>query len=274
MYTIIGGDGREYGPVTAEQVRTWVAGGRANRDTKIKIAGTEEWKTVADFPEIVGGASAAEFSQPPAALSSMPLGSVPAVVGFDVMSCYERSWNLLKANFWLFVGAAVVMMLTYVALAIIQKFIPVVVTVLLGGPLGGGFYYFFLRKVRGEPATIGDLYSGLSRAFVPLMLAGILVQVFVLLGFVCLILPGIYLAVAYSMVYLLATDKLIGFWEAMEGSRKVITPHWWSVFGLLLLGIPFAILGLVCLGVGLFVAMPLIMGAVAYAYEDLFNPGH
>ena len=63
------------------------------------------------------------------------------------------------------------------------------------------------------------------------------------------------------------------FWDAMEASRKTVTHHWWSVFGLLLLGIPFAILGLVCLGVGILVAMPLIMGALAYAYEDLFNPG-
>ena len=97
--------------------------------------------------------------------------------------------------------------------------------------------------------------------------------ILVALGFVCLILPGIYLAVGYSFAYLRATDRQVSFWDAMEASRKTVTHHWWSVFGLLLLGIPFAILGLVCLGVGILVAMPLIMGALAYAYEDLFNPG-
>lgn len=60
MYTIIGGDGREYGPVTAEQVRRWVAAGRANLETRAKAAGGEEWKVLADFPEIVGSQSEVE----------------------------------------------------------------------------------------------------------------------------------------------------------------------------------------------------------------------
>lgn len=51
MFTIIGGDGREYGPVTAEQVRTWIKAGRANLATKARAAGADEWLTLGDFPE-------------------------------------------------------------------------------------------------------------------------------------------------------------------------------------------------------------------------------
>jgi hypothetical protein len=58
----------------------------------------------------------------------------------------------------------------------------------------------------------------------------------------------------------------------METIRRVITPQWWRIFGLILLGIPFFILGLAALGVGIFVAVPLMIGALAYAYEDLCNP--
>jgi hypothetical protein len=52
MYTIIGGDGKEYGPVSADQVRAWVAGARANLKTKVKLVGSDTWITVADIPEI------------------------------------------------------------------------------------------------------------------------------------------------------------------------------------------------------------------------------
>jgi uncharacterized RDD family membrane protein YckC len=57
MFTIIGGDGKEYGPVTAEQARSWIAAGRANLDTKAKAVGSEEWRRLGDFPEfgIVAG---------------------------------------------------------------------------------------------------------------------------------------------------------------------------------------------------------------------------
>lgn len=55
MFTIIGGDGREYGPVTADQVRAWIAAGRANLDTKAKAAGTDEWRRLGDFAEFTPG---------------------------------------------------------------------------------------------------------------------------------------------------------------------------------------------------------------------------
>jgi uncharacterized RDD family membrane protein YckC len=58
MFTIIGGDGKEYGPVTVEQIRTWIASGRANLDTQAKAIGTDEWRRVGDFAEFAPTAGA------------------------------------------------------------------------------------------------------------------------------------------------------------------------------------------------------------------------
>ena len=76
MFIIIGGDGKEYGPVTADQVRTWIKGGRANLDTKAKALGTDDWRRLGDY---------AEFSPPtdtpPVIPSNVPTAMpVPAVV--------------------------------------------------------------------------------------------------------------------------------------------------------------------------------------------------
>lgn len=55
MFTILGGDGKEYGPVTIDQIRAWIAAGRANLDTKAKVVGsTEDWKRLGDLPEFNG----------------------------------------------------------------------------------------------------------------------------------------------------------------------------------------------------------------------------
>lgn len=54
MFIIIGGDGKEYGPATASQVRGWLAGGRASPDTRAKRVGTEEWRRLGDFVEFGG----------------------------------------------------------------------------------------------------------------------------------------------------------------------------------------------------------------------------
>ena len=52
MYKLIGRDGKEYGPVTADQLRLWISEGRAHAEYLVQLEGTAEWKTVADFPEL------------------------------------------------------------------------------------------------------------------------------------------------------------------------------------------------------------------------------
>ncbi len=53
MYKIIGADGREYGPVTVEQLRQWAVGGRINAQTLIQPEGNTEWKALANYPELL-----------------------------------------------------------------------------------------------------------------------------------------------------------------------------------------------------------------------------
>jgi len=50
-YKIIGADGREYGPVTAEQLKQWITEGRANAQSKVLAEGAAEWKFLGSFPE-------------------------------------------------------------------------------------------------------------------------------------------------------------------------------------------------------------------------------
>jgi hypothetical protein len=52
MYKLIGADSHEYGPVSAEQIRQWLAEGRANSETKVQMEGEGEWKPLADIPEL------------------------------------------------------------------------------------------------------------------------------------------------------------------------------------------------------------------------------
>jgi hypothetical protein len=54
MYKIIGADQKEYGPVSAEQLRQWIAEGRVNGQTKVQAADATEWKAMADVPEFAG----------------------------------------------------------------------------------------------------------------------------------------------------------------------------------------------------------------------------
>jgi prepilin-type processing-associated H-X9-DG protein len=54
-YIIIGDDGKEYGPVSVEDVRKWAAEGRAGAHTKVRIDGTNEWRLLSEVPELAAG---------------------------------------------------------------------------------------------------------------------------------------------------------------------------------------------------------------------------
>jgi hypothetical protein len=51
MYRIVGADGRQYGPVSADQIRRWIAEGRANPRTQTLAEGAAEWKPLGTIPE-------------------------------------------------------------------------------------------------------------------------------------------------------------------------------------------------------------------------------
>ena len=61
MYKIVGGDQREYGPITSDQIREWISQGRANSQTLASFEGSP-WKPLATFPEFT---DALRVSAPP-----------------------------------------------------------------------------------------------------------------------------------------------------------------------------------------------------------------
>jgi hypothetical protein len=75
MYRIIGADGREYGPVPPEQLRQWIAEGRANAETRVRIEGSMDWKPLAQFPEFSALFPAAAPISPPQYLIA-PRGAI------------------------------------------------------------------------------------------------------------------------------------------------------------------------------------------------------
>jgi len=51
MYTILGKDGQEYGPVTEAEVRQWIAEGRVNAVTPMRRQDAPEWRPAREFVE-------------------------------------------------------------------------------------------------------------------------------------------------------------------------------------------------------------------------------
>ena len=51
QYTVMGEDGKEYGPVNAEQIRAWIAEERLEKKTPVKPAEARDWMFLGTLPE-------------------------------------------------------------------------------------------------------------------------------------------------------------------------------------------------------------------------------
>ena len=77
MFKIKGADQKEYGPVTAEGLRQWIAERRIDGRTLIQAEGSALWKPVADFPEFAPALGAG--ARPPSPVPALPpMSSEPA----------------------------------------------------------------------------------------------------------------------------------------------------------------------------------------------------
>ena len=197
MFTIIGADGKEYGPVSLDQLNAWIAAGRANLQTKAKRDGENDWKTLGEFaefnaPPVVTAGQPPEVrptSVPPAATAGRPTQGTAVEIAaaladraanFDFLSCISRSFELWKAHLLPLTGV------TFLSLFIqwVVQIIPILGIIgglLLNGVFIGGLYYYYLGKIRGEPRTVGDIFAGFSKAPVPLMLTNLLITALILL---------------------------------------------------------------------------------------------
>ncbi|HTL18819.1 MAG TPA: GYF domain-containing protein [Patescibacteria group bacterium] len=300
MYKIIGADQKEYGPVSADQLRQWVSEGRVNGQTMVYSEGATEWKPLSAFPEFADVLQKAAPPVLPVAgagrSSSLSIEEILARdYDLDFGGCIARSWELIKQNFWLIIGVSFLIWLISFAINQLISLAsrPAIMgmvqsrqvsatglsiflfSLMLSSPiysvLTAGLMKFYLKLIRGEGATIADAFSGFSPVAGQLILLGLVTWILNLLGLALCILPGIYLSICWVFSMPLVIDRNLNFWDAMQLSRKVVSRHWFTMFGFVLVIGLLGACGIFACCLGLLVTMPIALGALLYAYEDLFS---
>jgi hypothetical protein len=69
QYRMVGGDRKEYGPISEEQLRQWIAEGRASGETLVQVEGGV-WRKLSTYPEFAAALqAAAPAATPPPSIS-------------------------------------------------------------------------------------------------------------------------------------------------------------------------------------------------------------
>ncbi len=186
-------------------------------------------------------------------------------ITINIAKWVNEGWDLVFANFWEFIIISIIYVVVIFAASstILLKF-------LFAGPLTVGIYYVIFQKMRGKPMQIGDISRGFN-FFVAAVLADLLISVFVWIGFIFLIIPGIVLSAMYMFAFPLILEKNLDFWQAMETSRKVVQKNLFEFSVFMFLMYVFLFIGILLFGVGFLIALPITFAATAAAYRDVFG---
>ena len=228
MYRVIGGDKSEYGPATADEIRQWIAEGRLSRESFARGEDETSWKQLSAYAEFAE-ALKAQVRQP--SLSEAP--PVPRFASgrrqLEVIPCLMKGWALFTSNFGLILAATT----TVWMIGTFSQFTAVgVIYWILRGVLFGGLYWVVLKRLRGQEASLRDVFSGFGPGFQHLMLAGIVTALLSWLALFACVIPGIYLFIGWLFSVPLVADKHLTFWTAMETSRRRVREVWFQVITL------------------------------------------
>lgn len=243
-YFIIGGDKKEYGPATADQIRQWLREGRASGDTLLRLETETEWKPLRAFaefqPDLLPPSLAPApipppqpgFTQPTIAASE----AIPANVPVNIGHAFARAWHLLGEHFGALFGAC---LLVWMALTAVQMlpYVGGLLAMFLEGPLYGGLFLVFLKVIRTGAASPADVFAFSGQNVFMLIVTGLVTTILTQLGLLCCAVPGIYLTIAWLFAIPLVADRGLNFWQGMESSRRAITPHWFPFLGLFIISL-------------------------------------
>jgi hypothetical protein len=217
------------------------------------------------------------------------------------VECIKGGWELIKSQYWLFVGMTVVGM-------IIGSVVPLGI---LMGPMMCGIYLALFQTRRGQPIEFGLLFKGFDYFgdaviatllhMIPIIVVivptyigfylgmfamigtsrngepdpGVMLGFFGLFGVVWLVIMVvlIVLSVIFTFSYPLIVDRRMSGLNAVKLSIRAAMANFWRLLGMLLLTGLLTFLGVFLCFVGVYLVMPISFAAIATAYEQVFGLG-
>jgi uncharacterized membrane protein len=213
------------------------------------------------------------------------------------MVCLRAGYDLIKDQYWLFVGMCLVAIL-------IGSVVPFGI---LMGPMMCGLYLAIFQKHRGQQVEFSLLFKGfdyLAESIIATLIHVIPVVVIIVpfyiafYGALFFILPRsgeldpgtliafmgaffvfllvvmiliMLISVLFTFTYPLIVDRRLGGIDAVRMSAKAALANFWNLLGLLLLTGLLGFCGVLLCYVGMFLVFPVTFAAMSVAYEQVFG---
>ncbi len=197
---------------------------------------------------------------------------------FTISEVVKTSWSFLKEQIWVLVGlfigysilAGIISMFTSPT-SIVTSLVVNLIVMVIAIVFMLGYYKNLFQTLDGiEPQF--SAYGQQAGKFLTYFVANILMSIIVAIGMVLLIIPGIYLALRLQFFGCFIVEENAGIIDSLKKSWALTEGQVMPLLILALAMIGIAIVGALLLGVGLFVAYPLILMMQCYVFRKLNTP--
>lgn len=183
-----------------------------------------------------------------------------------IFESLKVGWELFKKRPWYLLG---------VSLAVSTLFFFTIsdsaIATALSYIVYGGWVAVLLRHYGGETIVFDDLFI-VDKRWIYFAFLGAIKGLLLLLGFLLLIVPGIYLAIRWMFAEILVIDKGLRPIEALRKSSELTQGVRWKLFGFVVISSILVLLGVVALVVGAVAVAIVTAFAMIQIYKDLDNP--
>lgn len=199
-----------------------------------------------------------------------------------VLVCFLKSL-ISSIVSWIFSGiaqAAIVALLIFgifnhslkasLFISIFVYLIALVLSIGFFAPFKVGVAAVYTDLVRtGEKVKIGKTFYGFKNLFSNVLL-GVMYTIQIVVWSIFFIIPGIYVAYSYALVFYVKRDHPDFRWkQCFDESERLMDGNRWNLFKLQISHIGWFIVGLAFVGVGAFWAVPYLNTSTAIFYENL-----
>ena len=209
----------------------------------------------------------------------------------SIARAIDDGLRILKGNFWPCVLAIVILGIldSFGDGAVIRRtvdengwtfgpsltggFVAFIIGLLVKPVFDFGTKFMFVRSLRGDIFDVKDMAEGFDTKplYVDIILTNLILKIMVLVGIVCLVLPGIYIACRTVLAPYLVMDKGLGPRQAIAASWELTRDFWPRVVLMALVAFAMMLGGLVLLLVGMIPAFAWIKGMFAAFYQQVLD---
>lgn len=186
---------------------------------------------------------------------------------FTYKELLRGGWNKTKENF----SFLLIAMAIYAVVAIITFSIPFIGQI-ASMLLGIAALTVMLTIAHNRKPGYGDMTRSVTNFMLVLnyFLASLAYGLIVMLGFIALIIPGIYLAARFQFyVYAIVEHGNMGPIDALKKSWHMTRGIFWKLFGFSLVSMLIIVVSIIPFGLGLLFSIPTIGIAYALLYKHL-----